>query len=163
MLFAANENEGELFVSAEMILQGLVNIVRAFGENAVQSRLVDIRIIQRFNIVILCIAELHDRILQRQRSLFIGIGARYAVSAVNLRFDKFLVNVDVLLDIGDRLFMVFLRQVICLDEGAFQRGKGVRICLDRRGRCDLPAARLILECLFMCAVVNDLIALRFCK
>ena len=132
MFFAANENEGELFVSTEMILQGLVNIVGAFGENAVQSRLVDRGIIQRFNVVILCIAELHDRILQRQRSLFIGIRARYAVAAVNLRFDKFLVNVDVLLDIGDRLFMVFLRQMLCLEERTLQRGKGVRICLDRR-------------------------------
>ena len=104
-------------------------------------------------------AEFNDCIFQRQRALLVRIRARYAVSAVYLCFNERFVNVNIRFDIGDRLFMIALRKVVGFQECALQCGVGVRICLDRRSGRDLTAARLIFQRLFMCAVINDLVAL----
>ena len=109
---------------------------------------------------VVCVAELYDSLLERYRSLLVRVGTRYAVAAVNLCIDEILFNVDVFLYVLDRLFVVGLCEAICLDERTLKSCVCVGIAAERRCLGYLTAARLILECLLVCAVVNYLVALR---
>ena len=75
-----------------MRLQRFVDFIRIFSKNAVQCRLVDSGIIQRLNVIVFRIAEVYDRILERQCALLIGIGAGNAVAAVDLCFNEVLLT-----------------------------------------------------------------------
>ena len=116
-----------------------------------------------FEVEILGISELNDGVFEGGCTFLVRVGTGYAVSAVDLCVNEICFNVDVLLYVLDRFFVVGLSEVVGLDESAFYRGVGVGICAESGGLCDLTAAGLIFESLFVSAVVNDLVSLRLCK
>ena len=117
----------------------------------------------RLNVVIIRVAKVNDSLLKRESSLLVGVGARYAVSAVNLCINEIFLYVDVLLDVLDSLVVVRLREVVSLDERALNSYERIRRVAESRCLGYLTAARLIFQSFLVCAVVNDLVALRFCK
>ena len=92
-----------------MLLKSLVDrIIRVFIKKAVQRSLIYLCVIEKVNVVILCVTEIYDRVLECYRALLVGIGNRRTVSAVNLCFDIIFIYVDVLLDVIDRSLFILL-------------------------------------------------------
>ena len=149
-----------LFVLVEMLFQRLVyGIVRAFRDQAVQRPFVDFGIVEGLDVIIVGVAELDDQLLEGQRALLVGVGRGEAVAAIDLGADVFLVDVDVFLDVRDGLVLVFLGELVGLDQRTLEGVIGVRVGFQRCGGSDLAAAGLVLEGLLFGAVVDDIVAL----
>lgn len=144
-----------LFILIKMLLQGLIHrIVGSFGDQAFKRRLVYLCVIEFFNIVIFCIAEIDNRLFERCRTLLVRVGRGDAVAAVYLGLYIVLIDINVLLDILYRLVVILFSELIRLDQSAFKRVICIRVQAERGGRRDLTAARLIFEGFLLGAVVK---------
>ena len=138
-------------------------IAGVFLDQACQSILVYLCVIELIDVVVLGVAQLHNGVFESNGTLLVGVGNGGSVAAVHLGVDQVFLNVNVLFYVLDGLLLVLLCELVRLDQCALKRIVGVGIFGKRLGCGDLTAARLILEELFLGAAVDDLVALTLGK